>query len=619
MRFCVLALGILLATCGVAQGIVEVPCRVLYGSWDYPHVSRVGLDADYDKCCWVCGEEVCLGKLDRNSLLAAASNVTYIVGLKYVKGETHEPMDEDIVCAVNEMGQSIPYAPSPIDETYWDRIVEDAAVAIANLSLYRPIWGVVLDLENYRQESIDPWHPWCYSYDEPALMAFANASGIVIPSLDPGDRRSWLESRGVLEDYISWQEEELRALADETEQKVHAINPNLSLGTLAFADAWTHWSVLEGFSSPLAPVTAWTEKTYGGYRTGGDEGMDSYQKLFAEHGLDGAILPGLWEALLTPWDMIVNMEAATRHNGAFWIYQHDEGRGDDEEYSRAYELFNMYIFFNQSKPDPSPVIQLFPGVEARPYCGPKGCSILLLPDNLGPVISDGVTLMTNRTDLVYLGRNLSVLGLATANLSLKQLPCLVYGLTEDDLFATQAWNIILELSAFTEYCEGIGLEEASGCREALDLGLSDYHQGRYREVISRLQETLNGAYATTVDQIMPQVEAGLSSPKDSPIPLTPLIRIGVAKRMLDEGDEGASTYLLAGLKGWLTAIPEPPLGIPALALGIFLLARLTTPTTTRRRSQSRFHLRLAPQGQVPSRRTKKGSDCPVDTRNDFGN
>jgi hypothetical protein len=62
---------------------------------------------------------------------------------------------------------------------------------------------------------------------------------------------------------------------------------------------------------------------------------------------------------------------------------------------------------------------------------------------------------------------------------------------------------------------------------------------------------LEEAYTTTLNQILPQVEAGLSSPRDSPIPMTPLTRIGVAKRMFDEGDvEGAQIYLLAGLKGW---------------------------------------------------------------------
>ena len=124
MRLHVMVIGVLFLSGSLVLGAVEIPRRVLYGSWDYPLISQVGLDADYDKCCWVCGEDVCLSKLNRNSVRAAANNVTYVVGLKYVKGEKHEPMEEDIVCAVNEMGQTIPYAPSPIDRTYWVRVVE---------------------------------------------------------------------------------------------------------------------------------------------------------------------------------------------------------------------------------------------------------------------------------------------------------------------------------------------------------------------------------------------------------------------------------------------------------------------------------------------------------------
>jgi hypothetical protein len=539
----------------------------------------VGLDADYDKCCWVCGEDACLNKLRRNSQLAVANNVTYVVGLKYIRGEKHEPMGEGIVVAVNQLGESIPYAPSPIDDTYWTQIVEDAAVAVANLSLYTPIWGVVLDLENYRQVSTDPWHPWTYSFDGPAMMAFSNASGVVVPPLAPAERYPWLKDNGLLENFTRWQESRLSYLANRTEQKVHAINPNISLGVLAFANAWTHWSVLEGFSSPIAPVTAWTEKTYGGYQIGGNEGMDNYQKLFAEHGLEGVIFPGLWEALLSPWEMIVNMEAATRHNGAFWIYQHDEGRGEEEEYSLAYELFNKYVFFNQSDPDPRPTIGLFPGVEARPYRGPDGYTLLLQPDSLGSLLSDEVTLITNQTDLLHIGENLNVLELDSAKVGLGQLPALIHGLTEDDVLATETWNMILELETLTEFCEGIGVEGTSAYRQALDLSISDFEQGRYLAATTRLRQVLEEAYTTTLNQILPQVEAGLSSPRDSPIPMTPLIRIGVAKRMFDEGDvEGAQIYLLAGLKGWFVAVGEPILQtLMATCLLVLVISQQLSP------------------------------------------
>jgi hypothetical protein len=270
--------------------------------------------------------------------------------------------------------------------------------------------------------------------------------------------------------------------------------------------------------------------------------------------------------------MIVNMEAATRHNGYFWIYQHDEGIGEEEEYSWAYELFNEYVFFNRSEPDPVPLIPLFPGVEGRPYRGPDGCSLLLLPDNLGRKISDNVTLVTSRTDLLYVGENLSVLELGTKTIDLEQLPCLIYGLTEKDIAATEAYNLLLKLEVIVGYCDGIGIIGTSSYREALDLGLSRYREGEYDEAIGGLRQVLGEAYPDILDQLMPRVEAGISSPRDSPIPLTPLIRISVANRMFDEGDDReAETYLLAGLKGWFVAIPEPVNGFVAM-IGLVAMA-----------------------------------------------
>ena len=81
----------------------------------------------------------------------------------------------DYVHAVDYNGEEVPRVPSPVDETYWLGVIVEPALAIANLSLSRPIWGIVWDFELYLYDS--SLNAKDYSYDEPALRVFANASG----------------------------------------------------------------------------------------------------------------------------------------------------------------------------------------------------------------------------------------------------------------------------------------------------------------------------------------------------------------------------------------------------------------------------------------------------------
>ena len=231
-------------------------CRALYGPWNYTQSSKVGLDADYDNSWWTGDVESVLGKFRPNSLEAAANNMTYICGLYY---DGIYPEFDDYVRAVNRYGVMETLTPTHVDETYWMRIIEEPAIAIANLSLYYLIWGIAWDFEMYIAEKFESTY---YSFDEATMQAFTNTSGNVIPDLQASQRYSWLEDNGLLEDFMKWQEEAVFRLAKKTEEKVHAINPSLSLGILGFADSWRYWAILRAFSTLQAPVTAWTEGTY---------------------------------------------------------------------------------------------------------------------------------------------------------------------------------------------------------------------------------------------------------------------------------------------------------------------------------------------------------------------
>jgi len=561
-----LVLLVLLSSTGALASTTLPFCRAIYGPWNYSQDAKVGLDADYDNSWWTSGAERNLERFSRNSLDAAEHNVTYIVGLYYLGDRP----GFNYTRAVDKYGHIETYTPSNVDPTYWSRLIREPAVAIANLSLYRPIWGIAWDFELYLHENFGRED---YSYDEPAIQAFANATNRTIPNLPPSQRYTWLLTNGLDDEFRQWERDEVYRLAKRVEHEAHAINPNLSLGILGFGDSWFYWTILEAFSTPQAPVTAWTEDTYGGYN---EERIGQYQKAFAEHSLNGKVLPGLYTVALNPWRMITDMERAIRHNGVFWIYQHDGDQyrlADEWTYSWAYELFNRFFFFNKSRADPLPVFQIYPGIEARPYRGPEGVTLLLSSHNMGPVVFDNLSLVTSASSLLLVGENLSIKTITTTTIPLSDLPAFIYGLSEDDLLPTEVRNTIRQLQILMKYYNMLGMPPLTGVQRTLNLSLQDYQAGRYSEAKGLLDQVGEEAYQKVLEAVWPQVEAGFASPRNSSIPLTSLSRMWTASRMFSQGDASSGQlYLLAGLREWALAVDEfPRLGLSLAAILLTLL------------------------------------------------
>jgi len=379
-------------------------------------------------------------------------------------------------------------------------------------------------------------------------------------------------SEGLLQDYLEWQEEVVYAMARRTEERAHAINPNLTLGILGFADSWRYWLTLEAFSTPLAPVTLWTETTYTGYS---EERIDSLQVDFDARGLNGKILPGLYTVALNPWRLIQDMERAIRHNGAFWIYQHngDAYRHADElTYSRAYEIFDRYIFFSEYVANPLPIFDLYPGVEARPYGGGDSISFLLVPKT-GVGFTEDVELLSGG-EIEYIGENLSVIPLGDHELDYSDLPCILSGLGPGDLERTRAWSMIREISTLLEYYDPLGYPGLGELELALGESMGSLDAGRPDDIIQGLGPLIAGGYEMVLDRVWPDVEEAKKNPRKSPIPISALSRLSSARRMYDDGRVGeGNAYLIDGLKQWSEAIVEGPCFTALLILAACVYGR----------------------------------------------
>jgi hypothetical protein len=525
---------------------------VLYGPWNSSFEAEVGIDADYDHRWWTTGPERVIEWFKKYSLEAAANNVTYLAGLYYLG---HEVDYFNYTRAVHESGGEQNHTPSPVDETYWLRIVEEPALIVANLSLYYPIRGLTWDFELYLHDG--PWERTDYTYDEPALMAFANETGREIPHMNPSSRKGYLQARELLEEFHQWQATTLYKMAKSTEEKVHAINPDLLLGDLNLRDSWFHWTLGKAWSTPDVPFVSWTLDTYPGYN---EKRMAYLRKNFEEREIHGIVIPGFYTIRLNPWRLLEDMETATRRDGAFWVYQYNGYPyllADEHSYAMAYKILDRYIYFDESKAQILPEFSIFPGAEARPYLGPDNIT-LFIRHVASLELANEVSIASTSTDMTYIGNDFSIIPLSSTNLNREDIPCIITGLPKGDLVPTRALSFMRELGTILGYCRRIGLEGLDSIEAEYDLAVIEFERGNYGEVDSKLEPLLDQAYAEIIDLIWPMVEEGIKSPRNSPIPMSPLMKLTSAERSYGEGDQfRGNVLMLAGLGEWSEAVIEP--------------------------------------------------------------
>jgi len=558
--------------------------------WNLSELAAMGFDAFYRPADWTYElshpgwfEEVAGGE----SLTASKLGMTYIVDQRYIC-PIWNYIDLNYSHWASKSGIVEPYVPSCVDEPWWKYIFEDPAVFLANLSLYYPFWGIVWDMEI---SGYTPNLPEEYTYDLAALQAFGRDTGRTIPSLEPNGGYLWLKGTGLLTDYQNWMDQKVFHLAKNVKEKVHAINPNLSLGLLYFDVPHVtpnyYWKILEGFNSSQAPVTAWGEDTYGGYLLGGSKGVDTYRRLFREHRLNGMFLPGIGYPGPPNWNQLIAVEEALRDNGHLWLFQWGYPKKYDQDYRRNFRYIHSYLLFNRTNPNPLPSFDIFPSVEARPYLGPKNVTSLLLrelppascrtcPYSFSPLPPDrNFTFVTDSQRVLYVGHNYTARTLKGPNPSLRlaDLPCIIYGLDRDDLLPSQALSLIGEFEELIGLCEEVGVGEPVLMRSRLEGALKAFGDGEFEGAVSALLGIRGHTYHAAMSDLWPRVQAGLASPRNSEVPMNVLRTLSNAKNFFDRGAErDGELYLLEGLNQWAQEVEEDPTLMGMVVLFLLLAA-----------------------------------------------
>lgn len=207
----------------------------------------------------------------------------------------------------------------------------------ARMSLDYPLVGMVIDFELYEVGRPRPSPVYTYCYCDHCIAKFREHSGAEIPSLDSGQRYTWLREQGLLADYKRYEDDELRRYARMMREAVHAINPNM----MFFLFPWEgHFAevVAKELGTAEVPIILGTEHTYGQgsyghYISDQDESLARNRGICLDqlkharmaeidHLYLAGIMPGqhAWEGGDTPDFCEKNAVTLARYGDGYWVF-----------------------------------------------------------------------------------------------------------------------------------------------------------------------------------------------------------------------------------------------------------------------------------------------------------
>ncbi|UCH33452.1 MAG: hypothetical protein JSV65_12850 [Armatimonadota bacterium] len=163
---------------------------------------------------------------------------------------------------VTSGGRTVEDTACPRDPRYWEGVVGDRGVFIAQLSGEAPIAGLIIDPEMYGAGISTYGSGVCFC--EECFQTFLRARERREAPPPAGARLDYLKSRGLLDAYYGYLEDEVAALAATQRERIHAVKPDLLLGGfLLERDDFYHRGLVRGLGAPEMPVLVMPETTYG--------------------------------------------------------------------------------------------------------------------------------------------------------------------------------------------------------------------------------------------------------------------------------------------------------------------------------------------------------------------
>jgi len=168
-------------------------------------------------------------------------------------------------------------------------------------------------------------------------------------------------------------------------------------------------------------------------------------------------------------------------------------------------------------------------------------------------------MVTQSPEIIWAGHNLTTTSLSGPDPSLApgDFPCIISGLSQEDLLPTEALALLSESRKILGHYEVMDLSPPSGIRRALSMAELDYQAGRYSEAITKMLGVRNWTYAFGLEALWPTIEEGLAKPRETNISMNVLRDFSKARNFFfnDEPRKGEILFIQA-LRGISTSVGE---------------------------------------------------------------
>jgi hypothetical protein len=233
---------------------------------------------------------------------------------------------------VGSDGVTIPVAPCPTDEQYWQTTMGRQALVIARLRAHHPsVAGLLFDLEDYPNLRDTAVGPMTYCFCDDCWAPFVKSIGRGDASLAPAERYPWLLKNDLWARYRSFQDDTVVAILAGIREQVDAVAPGLMLASYPWIyvepprrESRIDWDIrfARGLGVPAAPFMILDETTYiWGY----GPNIERQQADYAALGLNFLAVTGFnlipAERVWYPEQMADSAYWACRRSDGYWFFQ----------------------------------------------------------------------------------------------------------------------------------------------------------------------------------------------------------------------------------------------------------------------------------------------------------
>jgi len=232
-------------------------------------------------------------------------------------------------------GRAAPHLACPTDEKYWESVVGQRALELAELRRagHPSVCGLLFDIEDYAGRGDLPCGSLWLCYCDQCFGAFMRSVGKGEQTVAASERQSWLSENELLENYLKFQDNSVATILSNIRKQIDEVAPDFMLAIYPWVyvepaerKSRIAWDIrfVRGLGTERVPFLLLDERTYvWGY----DPAMERQRADLKSQGLNFLAVTGFnvvpAERVWWPEEMAPSAYWASRRSDGYWIYVGD--------------------------------------------------------------------------------------------------------------------------------------------------------------------------------------------------------------------------------------------------------------------------------------------------------